>query len=207
MNASTTPTTNHSAGETGGSEDSPGPCTNSEPSAGSSESTGDADIPPEPEPQRIRPAIELSIDTAVVCGIDRLWLLSQIERMVDHLPAHVPSASFATIIVMVVDDPRMASLHREHCNRDSTTDVLTFIVSEPDKPIEAEIAACADEAVRRTKELDHSIEQELLLYVLHGLLHCCGFDDHNEADFQRMHQMEDAILEAINVGPTFEKES
>jgi ssRNA-specific RNase YbeY (16S rRNA maturation enzyme) len=42
---------------------------------------------------------------------------------------------------------------------------------------------------------------------VHGLLHCCGYDDHTEADFARMHETEDAILEAIGVGRTFSMKS
>jgi ssRNA-specific RNase YbeY (16S rRNA maturation enzyme) len=45
----------------------------------------------------------------------------------------------------------------------------------------------------------------LLLYTLHGVLHCIGFDDHEEADFEAMHGAEDAVLAAIGVGPVFHR--
>ena len=44
---------------------------------------------------------------------------------------------------------------------------------------------------------------QLLLYILHGLLHCAGFDDHDPAEHDRMHTEEDRILTAIGVGPVF----
>ena len=43
----------------------------------------------------------------------------------------------------------------------------------------------------------------MLLYAVHGLLHCAGFDDHETAAFDRMHAEEDRILRAIGVGPIF----
>ena len=39
--------------------------------------------------------------------------------------------------------------------------------------------------------------------MLHGVLHCLGMDDHEEASFEAMHRMEDAVLSHIGVGPVF----
>jgi ssRNA-specific RNase YbeY (16S rRNA maturation enzyme) len=51
--------------------------------------------------------------------------------------------------------------------------------------------------------MDISIEREVLLYALHGILHCAGFDDRTPQDFEAMHAEEDRILLAIDVGATF----
>jgi len=112
--------------------------------------------------------------------------------------------------VLIVPDDRMRELHKRYKGEDSTTDVLTFPMQNPGAGIgiEADIVVCADEAARQAKELGHSVERELLLYIVHGLLHCCGFDDHTEADAAKMHAEEDRILEAIGVGATYKpKES
>ena len=34
----------------------------------------------------------------------------------------------------------------------------------------------------------------LALYVVHGLLHLCGYDDHDDADRRRMRRREDELL-------------
>jgi len=47
------------------------------------------------------------------------------------------------------------------------------------------------------------VRHELLLYALHGLLHCCGYDDSTDADREVMHTEEDRILEAIGVGRVY----
>jgi probable rRNA maturation factor len=54
--------------------------------------------------------------------------------------------------------------------------------------------------MRESKNRNHSVQNELLLYIVHGILHCTGFDDHNEEDHKLMHQEEDRILKAIGVG-------
>ena len=70
-------------------------------------------------------------------------------------------------------------------------------------PIVADIAVCVDEADRGAALRDHTIQREALLYALHGVLHCAGFDDRNEENSRAMHAEEDRILEAIGVGATF----
>ena len=69
--------------------------------------------------------------------------------------------------------------------------------------VETDILICLDEATRQASQRGYPFRKELLLYVIHGLLHCLGHDDHEEEDSALMHKVEDAILEAIGVGPVF----
>jgi probable rRNA maturation factor len=104
------------------------------------------------------------------------------------------------ISVLVVDDVEMARLHSQHSGIDETTDVLTFDHGSDEQSIKADIAICVDVANREATHRGHNLENELLLYILHGILHCCGFDDHDELSHQKMHKEEDRILNAIGVG-------
>lgn len=130
--------------------------------------------------------------------------------------------------VRVIDDGAMSAAHEEYTGVSGTTDVLTFDMSDPpdvgenELPsvwcgldevggnfkrdslvLDVDIMICYDEASRRADEFGHTTERELLLYVVHGALHCLGYDDHDEHEFERMHDMEDAILEKIGVGRLF----
>jgi probable rRNA maturation factor len=111
----------------------------------------------------------------------------------------------ARIGVSLTDDEGMIRLHHQYLGLTTTTDVLTFSNSAEGHPIDVDIAACVDEAARQAAKHQHSIEQEILLYILHGLLHCCGFDDHTKAGYAKMHAEEDRILKAVGVGATFSK--
>jgi probable rRNA maturation factor len=71
--------------------------------------------------------------------------------------------------------------------------------------LDADILVCSDEAARQAAVRDHSVERELLLYFIHGVLHCLGHDDHDEESAARMHQAEDEVLEGIGVGRTYRK--
>jgi probable rRNA maturation factor len=71
--------------------------------------------------------------------------------------------------------------------------------------IDADIAVGRDVAKREAERRGHSISDEVLLYVIHGILHCVGYDDKSEDESQRMHRKEDEILSAIGIGPRFRR--
>lgn len=105
--------------------------------------------------------------------------------------------------VSVVDDDRMTRLHAQHKGEAATTDVLTFDLSEEEGVLDTDIVVCADEARRQSRARGHGLAEELALYVVHGVLHCTGYDDHDEeGDFgaRAMHAREDEILAAIGAG-------
>ena len=151
---------------------------------------------------------EVEIVTACEASVETTWLADRLTAAVGHLTRPV-----GQVTVTVVDDGRMRELNRRHRGTDETTDVLAFDLSAEGRPVETDIVVCADEAARRATELDdsvngpvdHSVERELLLYALHGVLHCAGFDDHTRQGFDAMHAEEDRILSAIGVGATFSR--
>ncbi|TVQ52060.1 MAG: rRNA maturation RNase YbeY [Phycisphaerales bacterium] len=182
--------TSRGAGETGSSSEEPG-----------SSASGDPDNPPErPSPRDERAADETISLFGGSVDLNRGWIESSLRALVPHL-----SRPSRRIVVRIVGDEEMTLLHDRHSGIDATTDVLTFDQSAADGPIEADLAVCEDEARRCAATLGHTVERELLLYILHGLLHCCGFDDHDDEAYARMHAEEDRLLESIGVGRTFNR--
>lgn len=117
--------------------------------------------------------------------------------------------------VRVVGDAEMAAMHVRHTGIEGTTDVLTFDLREPGQPeqnteldsilyaIDTDIVACLDVARRHAGPGGYPVEHELLLYIVHGVLHCIGHDDHADDQAMAMHAEEDRILRAIGVGSVF----
>lgn len=128
---------------------------------------------------------------------DARWLRDTAERAVGLLNAG------GEVRVKVVGDAEMADAHLRYADTPGTTDVLTFDLSESADALDTDIMVCFDEAARRAAERGHETRRELLLYVVHGVLHCLGHDDHDEDDFRRMHAAEDELLERLGVGATF----
>jgi probable rRNA maturation factor len=133
-----------------------------------------------------------------VCGdvnVDYKWLEERTIAALCFL--HKENAE---VSVRVVNDEEMSQLHKKHSGVEGTTDVLTFDHEGDEQSLQADIAVCIDVAEREASRRNHEVKNELLLYIVHGILHCCGFDDHDEASHELMHAEEDKILSAIGIG-------
>jgi probable rRNA maturation factor len=99
--------------------------------------------------------------------------------------------------IAVVDDPTMHDLNRKHLNHDYPTDVLSFLFEHSGSRLEGEVIASLDYAVREAAKWGWAERDELLLYVVHGLLHLVGFDDQSEPDRQAMRRKELEYFSAL----------
>lgn len=110
----------------------------------------------------------------------------------------------ARLSIAVVGDAKMAELHLAFLGKRGPTDVLTFPLAETgDDRIEGEIVVSQDTAAREAAARGHGVEAELLLYIVHGVLHLVGYDDGRAGDARRMHRAEDRILSELGVGRVF----
>lgn len=98
-----------------------------------------------------------------------------------------------TISISIVDDPSIHRLNLKHLQHDWPTDVISFAFDDgPDA--NGEIIASWDTAERLSQTARWRPADELLLYVVHGLLHVVGLDDIEPADKVRMRQFEYEFL-------------
>jgi probable rRNA maturation factor len=83
----------------------------------------------------------------------------------------------AAIIVAVVDDARIRDLNRRYLDHDEPTDVLSFDLADENGRLEGDVVVSAEMAERAATRLLWPAGDELLLYVIHGILHLVGYDD------------------------------
>ncbi len=106
-------------------------------------------------------------------------------------------------IVHLVEDQRMIQYHQRTMNLATTTDVLTFNYTDTDRkdaPLDLETIICVDEAERQASIRPHRrAELEILLYCIHSLLHCIGYDDRSIRRAGIMHRKEDFILQQMGL--------
>jgi len=97
----------------------------------------------------------------------------------------------AEISLAFVDNPTIHRLNQRYLRHDEPTDVLSFPLSEPGaKRLAGELVVGAEVAAAQAAARGHDVQAELALYVIHGLLHLCGYDDHDEADAAAMRARE-----------------
>lgn len=84
----------------------------------------------------------------------------------------------AKIVLAFVDNPHIHRLNKQFLDHDEPTDVLTFPYTSPKaKSLEGEIVIGYQIAEEYAADRGHDTKLELLLYVVHGCLHLCGYDD------------------------------
>src|SRR5436190_15533644 len=97
----------------------------------------------------------------------------------------------AEISLAFVDNPTIHQLNKRYLNHDEPTDVLSFPLSDPSaKKLAGELVIGVEVAQAQAAERGHDIQAELALYVIHGLLHLCGYDDKTDEAARAMRQKE-----------------
>jgi probable rRNA maturation factor len=95
------------------------------------------------------------------------------------------------VSVLLVSDRRMASLHRRFLAQTGPTDVLTFQ--------HGEIFISVETARRHARRFGNSLNEELKLYLVHGLLHLHGFKDRSKEQALKMGRLQQRILQSAGV--------
>jgi len=96
--------------------------------------------------------------------------------------------------IVFVDDPTLAAMHAEWLADPTPTDVISFDLGAGDGGPMGELYVSTERAraVARRRGLD--VVREHLLYVVHGALHLCGYDDREPRDRARMRRAERTVL-------------
>jgi len=76
---------------------------------------------------------------------------------------------------LLTDDRELRRLNRQFLDHDYPTDVLSFPAAAPAESL-GEIAISTTRAAKQAQEQGHSLEQEIAILMLHGLLHLLGMD-------------------------------
>jgi probable rRNA maturation factor len=110
-------------------------------------------------------------------------------------------ATRGEISLTIVDNARIHELNRQHLAHDYPTDVLSFLLDRDDDRLDGEIIVSADYAAEEAKRYGWPMEDELLLYVVHGALHLVGYDDTIPDAAAEMRRQERAILGMFGLNP------
>lgn len=104
-----------------------------------------------------------------------------------------------TVSIAIVDDPTIHELNRVHLDHDWPTDVISFVFENEAGKVNGEIIASADTASKLAAAAGWDPADELLLYIVHGLLHLAGMDDIEEEARKQMRCQEQMCLIDLQV--------
>ena len=125
---------------------------------------------------------------------------ARLERSARAILADVGEAS-AELSILFVGDQRMRALNRRYRGKDRTTDVLAFAMREAPHAsagLLGDVVIAVPTAVRQAKQGQRSLDEELTVLLVHGILHLCGYDhERSEEEARRMHRRERKIFRSL----------
>jgi probable rRNA maturation factor len=96
--------------------------------------------------------------------------------------------SLPEVEISIVSDRVIADVHLRFMSIQGPTDVITFD--------HGEIVMSAQTAQQYAAQYGHSLDHELALYIIHGLLHLNGYEDATARDAARMRRLQERLLRA-----------
>ena len=105
--------------------------------------------------------------------------------------------------VIFVDEKEILRVNKEFLGHRYVTDVISFNHARPPvlPPAEpwcfGDIFVCYQVARKNAPKFNHTILQEMMMYVTHGALHLSGMDDHAPQDRAEMDRQAEKIIAAV----------
>ncbi len=133
--------------------------------------------------------------------------------MQDFVQSDTPLA----VEFVFVDGEEIRRLNREMRDADKVTDVLSFpaldgikgeAICGEDFPYEIDeegnlmlgsVVVCCDRAREQAEEYGHSYARELHYLLVHGIMHCLGYDHMTEEEKAEMREKEEYILAKLGI--------
>ena len=105
--------------------------------------------------------------------------------------------------VIFVDEKEILRVNKQYLNHHYVTDVISF--NNPRPPVLpsgepwgfGDIFVCYPVARKNAQHFNHTILQEMLMYVTHGALHLSGMDDHDPKDRAQMDRQAEQIIKHV----------
>ena len=135
-------------------------------------------------------------------GVDEIELVSVARYVLDRMRIN----ALAELSIMLVDVDAMTELHVKWMDEPGPTDVLSFPMDELDtarRPDEAgpgpallgDVVLCPAVAGGQATQAGHSLDDELHLLTVHGVLHLLGYDHAEPAAEREMFRLQNELLD------------
>ena len=142
------------------------------------------------------------VNVQLADGVNSPLELDRIESAASQAMRLAGAPSDSELTIVLTDDNELQRLNWEFLNVDAPTDVLSFPADfiDPDSqhPYLGDILVSVQRARQQADLQNHSAKQELLLLIVHGVLHLLGHDHAEETEKAQMWSLQDQILSQIS---------
>jgi len=126
-----------------------------------------------------------------------------IERAARFALERASAPAEAELTIVLTDDDQLRKLNRDYLGVDAPTDVLSFPASESDPETGArylgDVLISVPRAAQQAQAAGHSLESEVQLLVVHGVLHLMGHDHAEAGAKARMWVAQTEVLERLGL--------
>lgn len=145
--------------------------------------------------------IEVANESGV--GVDEIALVSVARYALDRMGIN----EMAELSILLIDVPTMTELHVKWMDEPGPTDVMSFPMDEldtarapdqagPGPALLGDVVLCPDVAAEQAGSAGHSLDDELHLLTVHGILHLLGYDHAEPAEERAMFRLQNELLDA-----------
>ena len=125
------------------------------------------------------------------------FFASLFERAETVIPAQVLKrfgTGGRTLTVVLATGRTMRQLNKQFRGIDRMTDVLSFEADAAEYPYMGDLVLCLSVAARQARQFKRTVQKEMALLFVHGVLHLCGYDHMKARERKEMFALQDAIL-------------
>jgi probable rRNA maturation factor len=127
--------------------------------------------------------------------------LSAFERLAGFVLDREEAPVYAELSIAIVELAEMSELNERYRGMAGPTDVLSFecddlcAATDPDEPVTiGDVVIAPEVAETQAQEYGHTVEEELNLLLVHGVLHLLGYEHEEDDDATVMQARERALL-------------
>jgi probable rRNA maturation factor len=123
-----------------------------------------------------------------------------IKRLALEVLGILKRPGMAELEIVFLGDKGIRALNKRYKKVDRPTDVLSFNIDAGELEPGAffgEIFISSDMALANAGRFGTLFEEELALYVIHGILHLFGYEDYTPRDRARMSKKQGVILKCL----------
>jgi probable rRNA maturation factor len=147
--------------------------------------------------------MSIEVNNETTYRVDEHELVELSRHVLDSLRVH-PQAELSLVLV---DEEAMERLHVQWMDLPGPTDVMSFPMDElrppskdddePPQGLLGDIVLCPEVAKRQGEEAEtqHSMDEELQLLTVHGVLHLLGYDHEEPDEKAEMFGLQAAIVD------------
>ena len=130
--------------------------------------------------------------------------LKRLQAICNYISKKFDSDNTRVINIIFIDDKKMKDMNREYRNINGTTDVLSFSYLEESisqeqagkQNIIGEVYISPAAAMKNSSQQEEqwSFELEIVLLIIHGILHIFGYDHESDEEKAEMHNIQDSLV-------------